>query len=281
MTLAKPKPAVKSKAKASKSVSSKVLPRNAYTKINKFLSQLRSQVNKQTKSAGLLTKLETNKQTAVNNNIKNILKTITATQKNLAAAKRAYLNYKKSSTTATVNDNALLASLKRQRSFISVERAYINKMEAESVGLRKHTPQYTVIQTEIRQMRAQVNREVADVERAYARIRSKTSSTALMQKRQLATATTNMNRLQALLNSYKARHEALKVQLIRARNLRSISVIGKKTLVSIANGLVELEAHVHNAVKRQVYPNYRYGLSQCQTSKRTLQSKYSRMRCTK
>jgi hypothetical protein len=196
-------------------------------------------------------------------------------------ARIAYANYRRLANKAHGNDSALLKSLRRQRAFIKVELRYINKMERESLRLKKHTPRYVEIRREVIQMRAQVHKEINDVERAYARIRNGTKHKSRISKNRLHRSRKSMRHFENVLRSYKARQHALKIQLIRAQNLRHINVIGKRTLIQISNQLVQLETHIYNSFRHEIYPNFRSGYFQCRSSIALLRRKYSRMRCTK
>lgn len=253
--------------------------KRSYDKIQLFMKQVRLELDKELKSSKLLTSNEQSKQTQIDRLVKQSEDNMKKTNTQLQNAVRTYNQYKATFSKAHNDNNALIKSLARQREFIKVELDYINRMEQEAAGLKRHTVQYNAIVTEIKQMRTQVHKEIADIERAYARAKSQTSSNVSIKQKKLSSYASTVQRLQNLMKTYKANHENLKLSLQRTQKLKNVSVIGHKTLIALSNGLHDLQSHVNQALTRKIQPNFLAGYQQCTRSKTYVANKYRNMKC--
>ena len=253
----------------------------SYDKIKLFMKQIRNELSRDLKAADLLSSNKKQEQVVLMKRISKTTQHMSNIKRQLRAAQNTYTRYKSSMSKANSNKNAIYASLRRQRALIKVELRYINKMEREAAGLKRHTTQYNLIVKEIRQMRAQVKREIADVEKAYAMARSKTNRVVRSRKSQLSRYSSTVQRLHLLLKRTHAKHNNLKLRLLRAQKLRQVSQIGDKTLIALSNGLHDLQNHIHRALARKTQLNFRNGYRQCHRSKSYILRKYRRMTCTK
>ena len=254
--------------------------KRSYDKIHLFMKQVRSELDEELKSSSLLTHTEKSKQKQIERTVQKSKANLKKTNIQFQNAVRTYNLYKATFSKAHSDNKALIDSLKRQRAFIKVELEYINRMEKEAAGLKTHTTQYNAIVTEIKQMRKQVHQEITDIERAYARAKAQTSSNVTTKQKRLSSYAATVQRLRNLLNRYKANHENLKLSLKRTQKLKSVSVIGHKTLITLSNGLHDLQTHVNQAIARKIQPNFLAGYQQCVRSKTYVANKYRKMKCS-
>ena len=130
-------------------------------------------------------------------------------------ARNTYRKYHAELNSKNREEAQLLASLRRQRQFIAVERRYINKMEREALGLRRYTKQYKAIRVEIRQMRAQVNKEIRDVENAYRIAKRKLDAAQRRAANKRGSAGRRGRKYRRLLARYDSSHKRYKALLKR------------------------------------------------------------------
>ena len=255
--------------------------RKGYNKINGYLTSIENELKNDIKKSNNFGS-KTSKQLAkYNTEIFSLHNSISKTRKQLENARRFNSIYTAKFNKMNNHEKTLLASLKRQRSFIAVEHAYINKMEREALSLKKTSPHYKSIQNEIKQMRTQMKKEIRDVEAAYARAlatSNKKKQTLSKQKNQTAARITHLNRI---LNNYNVKHKQIQQLVVRIHRTEGINTFAIKALNNLNLVSNEFYSHVKEMSKRNMLLNYRAGYSQCQTETRRIKSFYKRAKCTK
>ena len=119
--------------------------RSGYNKINSYLSSMRREIKNDIRMSNRLDRKTRNKINNYNSQVDNLENAITRTQKQLENARRLNRKYVNDYNKNNRHKKTLMASLRRQRSFISVEHAYINKMEREALSLKRTSPHYKAI----------------------------------------------------------------------------------------------------------------------------------------
>jgi hypothetical protein len=272
---------IKNKKRVSNSNVKVLNIRKGYNKISGYLRSIENELKNDIKKSNKLGS-KTHKQIEkYNNQVLALHNSITKTRKQLENARNFNRIYTASFNKMNNHQKTLLASLKRQRSFIAVEHAYINKMEREALSLRKTSPHYKAIQNEIKQMRTQMKKEIRDVEAAYARAlatSNKQKQTLSKQKNQTAARITHLNRI---LNNYNVKHKQIQKLVVRIHRTEGINTFAIKALNNLNLVSNEFYSHVREMSKRNMMLNYRAGYSQCQTETRRIRAFYKRAKCTK
>lgn len=160
-------------AKTIRSTSQDVSNTRSYQKISSLISTIESEVKRDMVTLGKKMSVDERTTTKYHRMVTKYNRKMTSFKAHFNRAQEAYLRYDREYRGSASEDAALLRSLQRQRVFIREERKYIDHMEAESLDLKKYSPQYVIIRREIRQMRVQVNKEIQDVEDAYRRAKAK------------------------------------------------------------------------------------------------------------
>lgn len=276
MTLVKPK-VVKPK------VAPKSNPtiRKGYSKITAYLNSIEKEIKNDIKKSTQMNKGANAKLNEYNSKALEMQRTLTRTRIQLDNAKKQNTLYVKKYNTVKSNENSLLASLRRQRSFISVEHAYINKMEREALSLKRTSPQYKEIQKEIIQMRTQMKKEISDIEAAYARAlkTSKTNKDKYLKKRNALNA--NIARFNRVITSYTVKHREFLALMSRIHKTEGINVFLIKALNNLNRASADFNTHVQLMSKQNIIPNFRLGYSQCIKETNTIKNFYRRAKCTK
>jgi hypothetical protein len=139
----------------------------SYKRIDHLISTIEHDVKKDISS--LATRMDKDKKVhdSYAKKLDSYTTSIRTFKRHMERARAAYLRFSRLAHVKSTEAAHLLASLQRQRVFIRQERRYINHMEREALRLKKYSSRYVAIRKEIREMRVQVNKEIADVERAY------------------------------------------------------------------------------------------------------------------
>lgn len=213
--------------------------------------------------------------------VKSYTASSTKFKKSLAQAKAAYASYNAQLLEKNQEDAELIKSLQRQQAFIKMERQYIDHMETESLHLKKYSRQYAVIRSEIRQMRVQVNKEIADVEAAYRRIRTKLSS----QKASVSQLKTTESNKQVSYSQMVERYESLTVTYTKLLSKLHSGKVGNLKLKKELQDQLDLlqEIRVILATFKpgsDTNDKYQKKYEACVEDFRVFRNKYANMNCT-
>ena len=207
-----------------------------YQKIDSVLSTFQRDISRELTSVKSRINSDDKSQTRLLKNLHNYKSSVNNIHKHLVNARNSYTNYHKLRNRKITEQTRLLQSLARQRSFINQERRYINHMENESVKLSPYTAQYKVIRNEVRQMRTQVNKEIADVVRAYNILLAKAN-------RDKNTLTRQRSNKLNQLNSYTRTYYTL---LGRYNTLHKNYVATAKSILKRKNTNTQLKKDLEN-----------------------------------
>lgn len=206
-------------AKTIRSTSQDVSNTRSYHKISVMLTTIESDVKRDMAALSKKMSIDDRTSTRYERMVTKYKRHMTTFKRHFDNAEASYRRYDREYRSRVDEDAALLRSLKRQRVFIREERKYIDHMEAESLDLKKYSPQYIIIRREIRQMRVQVNKEIQDVEDAYRRAKAKilakrnvADQKRSSEKSKKTTYESMVTRYESLTNTYSSLLHKLSVQ---------------------------------------------------------------------
>lgn len=259
----------------------KVEIRKGYNRLTAYLNSIEKEIKRDIKRSSRMNKSAHRKVINYNNRAIAMQRTLSRTRVQLENAKKQNALYVKKYNSVRSGERSLLASLRRQRRFISVEHAYINKMEREALSLKRTSPHYKAIQKEIKQMRSQMKKEIRDVEAAYARAlkKSKLNKNKFLKKRN--NVRSRISHFNRVIRSYTVKHRQFLSLMSRIHRTEGISIFLVKALNNLNRASSEFNTHVQMMSKKNIIPNYRAGYSQCVRETRRIRHFYRRAKCTK
>lgn len=255
--------------------------RTGYNKINSYLASMRTEIKNDIRMSNRLDRKTRNKINNYNSQVDNLENAITRTEKQLENAKRLNRKYVNDYNKNNRHKNTLMASLRRQRSFISVEHAYINKMEREALSLKRTSPHYKAIHREITQMRNQMKKEIKDVEAAYARALATYNSKKSNLSRKQRSNTTRIRNLSRMISQYRTKHKQVQKLVVRIYKTKGINSYVLKALNNLNRASNTFYSHVKDMSKRNMMLNYRAGYNQCVKETQRIKAFYRRAKCTR
>lgn len=253
----------------------------SYQKIASLISTIEADVKRDL--ATLNNKMATDERTATSykNMVTSYTKSMESFKSHFNNAQAAYLKYDKEYNSKVNEDAALLRSLNKQRAFIREERRYIDHMEAESLDLKKYSPQYAIIQTEIRQMRVQVNKEIQDVENAYNRAKSNILSQRNSAGSKRSSEHSKKTNYQSMVRRYETLSRTYSNLLAKLSVQKSGNLQLKKELQDQMDLLQEIRIILATFKPGQDTDNkYQQKYEKCVEDFRLFRNKYQNMNCT-
>lgn len=255
--------------------------RSGYSKISSYLKGIQSELRNDIKMSNRLGSKTHKQLVKYNTKVISLQNALIRTRKQLNSARNFNKIYTTRFNKLNRHNKSLLSSLKRQRSFIAVEHAYINKMEREALSLRKTSPHYKAIQNEIKQMRNQMKKEIRDVEAAYARALASSNKQKSNINRKRRQTNIRIRNLSRVINQYNVKHRQLQRLVVRIHRTEGINVFAIKALNNLNRVSSEFYTHVNDMSKRNMMLNYRAGYNQCRVELRKIRRFYRRAKCTK
>ena len=187
----------------------------SYGKIDRLLRSVERDVRSDLASATRRANIDSHTASVYKKRMDQMRRRVKSMSGKVRDARNTYRKYHAELNAKNREEAQLLASLRRQRKFIAVERRYINKMEREAIGLRRYSKQYKAIRIEIRQMRSQVNKEIRDVERAYKIAKRKLDAAQRRAANKRGSAGRQSRKYRRLLSRYDSAHKRYRALLKR------------------------------------------------------------------
>ncbi len=253
----------------------------SYKKISALISTIESDVKRD--MATLSKKMSTDEKTAsvYKSRVSSYTKSMDSFKRHFNDAQAAYLKFDREFRNKGNENAALLRSLNKQRAFIREERRYINHMEAESLDLKKYSPQYAVIRTEIRQMRVQVNKEIQDVEDAYFRAKKKILAQRNVAKTKRTSAESKKTSYQSMVTRYETLSNTYSELLSKLSVQKSGNLQLRKELQDQIDLLQEIRVILATFKPGTNTDNkYQARYEHCVEDFRMFRNKYHNMNCT-
>lgn len=253
----------------------------SYQKITSILSNVEAEVKRDI--ATLSKKMKSDDRTSVS--YKQKITSYTTSMKrfkvHLKNAQNAYAKYNTEYNSKINENKMLLESLARQRVFIRQERKYIDHMEHEALGLKKYSKQYIVIQSEIRQMRVQVNKEIRDVENAYRLIKSKIIKERDVAKSKRSSASSQTSSYESMVSRYDSLTSTYTSLLNKLNTQKNSDLHLKKELQDQLDLLQEIRVILATfKAGSNTDDKYQQKYEKCVEDFRTFRNKYQNMNCT-
>lgn len=253
----------------------------SYQKIASLISTIEEDVKRDMLTINK--KLTDNDQTT--NSYKSTLASYTSSLKSFKqqfdSAQSAFDKYDKAYNGSILEDAELLKSLTRQRVFINEERKYIDSMEQESLNLKKYSPQYVIIQQEIREMRVQVNKEIQDVENAYNKAKSNVLAQRLQSEKQRTTEQSKKTEYMNMVTKYESLTNTYSTLLEKIGSEKTGNLQIKKELQDQLDLLQEIRVILATFKPGQDTDNkYQQQYEKCVEDFRLYRNKYQNMNCT-
>jgi len=257
----------------------KITVRKEYTNIERYLTSISKSLRNDAKLSGNIDRRTRTSLDRYNSKIIKIERAVRKTRQRLHDARRYNSEYVKEFNSMIGKRRSLLASLKRQRKFIAVEHAYINKMEREALSLKKTSPHYKAIRTEVLQMRIEMKKEIRDVEQAYARAMahlSRKRNKLSRQRNRAANRITQLSRLISRHNTQLRQFQKLVNSIHRTQGVNTFTI---KAINNLSRATSEFNAHVRDMAKKAIMLNFRSGYSQCKSETHRIKRFYKKSTC--
>lgn len=253
----------------------------SYQRIASLISTIEADVKRDL--ATLNKKMASDERTATSykNMVTSYTKSMESFKTHFNNAQTAYKKYDKEFNSRVNEDAALLRSLNKQRAFIREERRYIDHMEAESLDLKKYSPQYAIIRQEIRQMRVQVNKEIQDVENAYRRAKANVLAQRNSAGSKRSSEQSKKTNYQSMVRRYETLSQTYSNLLAKLSVQKSGNLQLKKELQDQMDLLQEIRIILATFKPGQDTDNkYQQKYEKCVEDFRLFRNKYQNMNCT-
>ena len=257
----------------------KITVRKGYANIERYLTGISRDLRTDAKLSGNLDKRTRRRLNRYNSKIIKIERSVRRTRKRLRVARRYNSAYVREFNHMRGKKRSLLASLKRQRKFIAVEHAYINKMEREALSLKKTSPHYKAIRTEVLQMRVQMKKEIRDIERAYARAMAHLSKRRNKLSRRRTKSANRIRQLSRLISRHNTQMRQLQKLVSSIHRTQGVNTFTIKAINHLSRATSEFNAHVRDMAKKAIMLNFRSGYSQCKSETYRIKRFYKKATC--
>ena len=257
----------------------KITVRKGYANIERYLTGISRDLRTDAKLSGNLDKRTRRRLNRYNSKIIRIERSVRRTRKRLRVARRYNSAYVREFNHMRGKKRSLLASLKRQRKFIAVEHAYINKMEREALSLKKTSPHYKAIRTEVLQMRVQMKKEIRDIERAYARAMAHLSKRRNKLSRRRTRSANRIRQLSRLISRHNTQMRQLQKLVSSIHRTQGVNTFTIKAINHLSRATSEFNAHVRDMAKKAIMLNFRSGYSQCKSETYRIKRFYKKATC--
>lgn len=253
----------------------------SYTKIIQMITTIEKDVRKDlTSLKNQMNKDELTKK-SYENKVRSYSDNVTKFKRHLNNAKTFYKQYNDLLQAKSTEAAHLMDSLTRQRNFIKEELRYIDHMENESLRLKKFSPRYKEIREEIRKMRVQVKKEIANVERAYSLARSKVASELGSAKKSRDGQDSEKTRFSKLVEQYTTLHTTFSNLIIRIKQQGNAN----SGLLKELNDQLDLLEEIRSLLATfkpgsNTSDKYQQKFKACAEEYRLFRNKYKNMNCT-
>jgi len=253
----------------------------SYTKISQMITSIERDVRKDlTTLKNQMNKDERTKK-SYENKVRSYSASVTKFRRHLNNAKTSYKQYNDLLRAKSTEAAHLMDSLTRQRKFIKEELRYIDHMENESLRLKKFSPRYKAIREEIRQMRVQVKKEIADVERAYRLAQGKVTSEQAGAKKDRDAQNSETTRYSKLVAQYTTLHTTYSNLIARIKKQGNAN----RDLLKELNDQLDLLEEIRTILATfkpgsNTSDKYQKKFEACTEEFRLFRNKYKNMNCT-
>lgn len=253
----------------------------SYKRIDSMIKTIEKEVRNDLTTLNSRISKDKKTQVSYEKNLRSYTNSISTFKRHLSSAQSAYRKFDALVRVKTTENSELLKSLVKQRQFIKQERKYIDHMEAESLRLKKFSPRYKVIRTEIRQMRVQVNKEIADVERAYRLTQKKVLSERNNASVQKTKTSSQTNHYTKLVTRYQGLYATYHKLLLKLKEQGGSNAKLMKELNDQLDLLEEIRTILATFKPgSDLSDKYQKKFETCTEEFRVFRNKYQNMNCT-